>query len=121
MEMLSHLRSYSSMILGVEFNEFNNISISHSWNEIKSKYYDIIFANLVFQHVEVSTLEEYLEDIKQITNKLVVSGRSVNDFNGNVWRIMLENGYVLNLEDEYILSSQTDDITHHARYVYTWE
>ena len=109
------------MILETEFNEFNNISISHSWNEIKSKYYDIIFANLVFQHIEKSILEEYLTDIKHITNKLIVNGRSLNDYNGNVWKILLENGYVLDLEDEYVLSSQTDDITDHARYVYTWE
>jgi SAM-dependent methyltransferase len=121
LEMLTHLRVYCSEILETFFHEFNNISISHSWNEIKSRYYDVIFANLVFQHLEKSKLEEYLTDIKHITNTLIVNGRSVSDYNDNIWKILFRNGYRTALENEDIPDLSTSDITHHARLIYTWE
>jgi hypothetical protein len=68
------------------------------WDQLKTMNFDCIYATIVFQHIHEKDLNLYLQDIKQMTNKLIVSGRRFNDdiIDGkykNTWQILENNGY----------------------------
>ena len=52
----------------------------------------------MFQHIHEEDLNVYLNDIKSMTNRLIVSGRRFNDDSvdgkyKNTWQILENNGY----------------------------
>ena len=63
--------------------------------------FDCIYSILVFQHIFEEDLCKYIQDIKKMTNKLVVSGRRYNDDidkssgqHKNTWKILENNGLI---------------------------
>jgi SAM-dependent methyltransferase len=79
-------------------NYYKNINLTSNWDYLRSNRFDCIYATLVFQHIREVDLNQYLQDIKKMTNRLIVSGRRFNDdtIDGkykNTWQILENNGY----------------------------
>lgn len=103
---------------------FNNIEFNDDWDLLKTIRFDCIYVTLVFQHIREEDLNEYLLDIRKMTNKLIVSGRRFNDdiIDGkykNTWLILENNGfYPKNIDD--INYKVEGDLNEHFTCVYEW-
>jgi len=98
LNMLKKANEYSVGKFNKNITDYHNIEMISSWDDLKSMKFDCIYATLVFQHIHEKDLNLYLQDIKQMTNKLIVSGRRFNDdiIDGeykNTWQILENNGY----------------------------
>jgi len=96
--MLNKAKEYLSVKYDKNLDKFSNLSLIDSWDLVKTKKFDCIYATLVFQHIHENDLNVYLKDIKNMTSKLIVSGRRFNDdmIDGeykNTWEILEKNGY----------------------------
>jgi SAM-dependent methyltransferase len=97
--MLSRVEEYSLRRYNKKLEEYKNVQLISDWAFIKNIKFDFIFATLVFQHINEDDLTVYLNDIRNMTDKLLVSGRRFNDesVNGiykNTWEILQKNNYV---------------------------
>lgn len=103
--MLDKANEYSKIRFGKTAYEYPNLELISDWDKIKSRTFDCIYATIVFQHIHEKDLNVYLQDIKHMTYRLIVSGRRFNDdmIDGkykNTWQILENNGYYpLNVED----------------------
>jgi len=79
LNMLKKANEYSVGKFNKNITDYHNIEMRSSWDDLKSMKFDCIYATLVFQHIHEKDLNLYLQDIKQMTNKLIVSGRRFND------------------------------------------
>lgn len=72
-----------------------NLSFISDWEYIKQYKFDRIICIIVLQHIKEYDLGIYLNDFKNMTNFLLVSGRRFNDDvkNRSVWTILEENGF----------------------------
>ena len=91
--MLSRVEEYSLRRYNKKLEEYKNVQLISDWAFIKNIKFDFIFATLVFQHINEDDLTVYLNDIRNMTDKLLVSGRRFNDesVNGiykNTWEIL---------------------------------
>lgn len=59
-----------------EKNRLENISYESDWSIVKQNKFDLTLASLVFQHIEDQELNNYLLDLQQITDKLVLHSRT---------------------------------------------
>jgi SAM-dependent methyltransferase len=96
--MLKKAKEYSIKKFNKNIEDYPNIQLFSEWDTLKSFRFDCIYATIVFQHIHEKDLNNYLQDIKQMTNKLVVSGRRFNDDMvdwkyKNTWRILENNGF----------------------------
>jgi SAM-dependent methyltransferase len=104
-----------------------NAEFSDDWEYIKKIKFDCIFCALVLQHIRETFLVQYLNDFRNMTNRLLVSGRRFNDDmdeNGkykNTWKILNKCGFdeAVNVNGEkfvYIDGPPEE----HTTYIYTW-
>lgn len=96
--MLEKSKEYSRIRFNRFIEEYENVIFTSDWELIKTKKFDCIYATIVFQHIYENDLNIYLQDIKKMTNKLIVSGRRFNDdtLDGNyknTWQILENNGF----------------------------
>lgn len=96
--MIEKAKEFSKKRFNKSVEEYSNVKLINDWQLIKSKRFDCIYATIVFQHIHETDLNLYLQDIKQMTSKLIVSGRRFNDdiVEGkfkNTWQILENNGY----------------------------
>jgi SAM-dependent methyltransferase len=96
--MLKKAKEYSIKKFNKNIEDYPNIQLFSEWDTLTSFRFDCIYATIVFQHIHEKDLNNYLQDIKQMTNKLVVSGRRFNDDMvdwkyKNTWRILENNGF----------------------------
>ena len=49
------------------------------WEEVSNKKFDCILADSTFNHIEKKELISYLQDMKKMTNKIVIHGKRVMD------------------------------------------
>lgn len=96
--MMDKANEYSKVRFGKTVYEYENLELISDWDKIKSRKFDCIYATIVFQHIHEEDLNVYLNDIKSMTNRLIVSGRRFNDdiVDGkykNTWQILENNGY----------------------------
>jgi hypothetical protein len=96
--MLKKAKEYSIKKFNKNIEDYPNIQLFSEWDTLKSFRFDCIYATIVFQHIHEKDLNNYLQNIKQMTNKLVVSGRRFNDdmVDGkykNTWQILENNGF----------------------------
>lgn len=96
--MIVKAKEYSNIKFNKTIYDYANVEFISDWDALKTRKYDCIYATIVFQHIHEKDLNIYLKDIKQMTNKLIVSGRRFNDdtINGkykNTWQILENNGY----------------------------
>jgi len=96
--MANKANEYSKLRFGKQVCDYSNLELVSDWDILKSMKFDCIYATLVFQHIHETHLNNYLKDIKQMTRKLIVSGRRFNDdmIDGkykNTWQILENNGF----------------------------
>ena len=92
--MIEKANEYSMKKFNKTIQEYSNIKITTDWDVLKAMKFDCIYATLVFQHIYEKDLNVYLKDIKQMTPRLIVSGRRFNDDrHKNTWKILENNGY----------------------------
>lgn len=95
--MLDKAKEYLKVKFNKDLESISNLHLSDNWSELKTKKFDCIYATIVFQHIYENDLNLYLKDIKQMTHRLIVSGRRFNDdmignkFK-NTWQILENNG-----------------------------
>lgn len=96
--MIEKSNEYSIIRFKRSIKDYSNVQFISNWDILKTMRFDCIYSTLVFQHIFEKDLNIYLQDIKKMTNKLIVSGRRFNDdfIDGqhkNTWQIMENNGY----------------------------
>lgn len=98
LNMMVKSSEYSKKRFGKNVEEYSNVELIDDWQLIKSRKFDCIYVTIVFQHIFEKDLNQYLNDIKRMTKRLVVSGRRFNDdmVDGkykNTWQILENNGF----------------------------
>jgi SAM-dependent methyltransferase len=96
--MLDKANEYSKLKFNKTIYDYSNIELISNWEQLKKIKFDCIYATIVFQHIHENDLNLYIQDIKRMTNKLIVSGRRFNDDMAgdvckNTWQILENNGY----------------------------
>lgn len=97
-DMLNYFIEYGSVKYNKLPYELPRLVINSDWEFFKPIKFDCILATLVFQHIYEDALTIYLNDIKTMTKRLIVSGRRFNDDivdcqYKNTWQIMEKRGY----------------------------
>lgn len=72
-----------------------NIWFQSEWDRIVKYYkFDVIFCNLVIQHIYEDAIKNYIQDFKKISPTLMVTGRRFNDDvnHRSNWEILEESG-----------------------------
>ncbi|MCK9279242.1 MAG: class I SAM-dependent methyltransferase [Melioribacteraceae bacterium] len=64
------------------YSETKNLELFtvNQWDDLKQRKFDIVVASLVFQHIPVDVLEEYLKSLSKMTKFLYLSSRSYLDY-----------------------------------------
>lgn len=92
-KMVNQMQEFSQQKYKISLSDISNIKIFTNWDEIKHLKFNYIYATLVFQHIYEDAINTYLNDIKQMTDYLVIGGRRLNDdLNKNTWSIIEKNG-----------------------------
>jgi len=96
--MANKANEYSKLRFGKQVCDYSNLELVSDWDLLKTRKFDCIYATIVFQHIHENDLNLYLQDIKQMTHRLIVSGRRFNDdiIDGkykNTWQILENNGF----------------------------
>jgi hypothetical protein len=114
--MIEKAKEYSHKKFDKDFSEYLNLEFTTDWEIIKNIKFDCIYATIVFQHIYEKDINLYVQDIKKMTNRLIVSGRRFNDdsINGkhkNTWQILENNGlYPSNAKEvNYKIDGDPDD------------
>jgi SAM-dependent methyltransferase len=92
-QMLSKSEEFSRDYYNKPMTDFKNVSFSDDWEELKIKKFDVIFCSLVLQHIFESNIKTYFSDFVNMTKKLIVAGRRINDGGRSVWKIIEECGF----------------------------
>lgn len=66
--------------------------LSDDWNDLRGRRFDLIFASLVLQHIEIDGVREYLADFARMSPATYLLTRSTSDFNANVLDLVAESG-----------------------------
>jgi SAM-dependent methyltransferase len=120
--MLDKANEYTKLKFNKTIYDYSNIELISNWEQLKKIKFDCIYATIVFQHIYENDLNLYLQDIKRMTNKLIVSGRRFNDDMvddryKNTWEIFENNGYYpSNIND--IKYSIDGDLEEHTMCIY---
>lgn len=109
--MINKSLEYSRIRYNKSLNDYPNLDLVSDWNILKTKKFDCIYATIVFQHIYEKDINLYLKDIKQMTNRLIVTGRRFNDDmvdgkHKNTWQIFENNGLYPSNAD--IMNYKTD-------------
>lgn len=120
--MIDKANEYSKLKFNKTIYDYSNLELISDWDRLKTIKFDCIYATIVFQHIHEKDLNVYLQDIKNMTNRLIVSGRRFNDDMvddnyKNTWQILENNGYYpSNVND--IKYSIDGDLEEHTLCVY---
>lgn len=76
-------------------NQSNNILYTSDWNTAKSFRFDLVLASLVFQHIDDAELNEYLNDISKMTDKIVIHSRTWIDHSETKVLPILEKYFIM--------------------------
>ena len=78
-----------------EENKLKNIYYDSNWENVKTFKYDLTLASLVFQHIEDSELDSYLQDIVNMSNKLVLHSRTWIDHSNTDVLSIVEKYFII--------------------------
>ncbi len=65
--------------------------LSDDWSSLKTRRFDLIFASLVLQHIEVDVVREYLTDFARMAPVTYLLTRDSSDFGVNVLDLVAES------------------------------
>jgi hypothetical protein len=66
--------------------------LSDDWAETSARPFDLIFASLVLQHIELDAVRRYLADFARMAPTLYLLTRSTSDFDAQVLDLVAESG-----------------------------
>jgi 2-polyprenyl-3-methyl-5-hydroxy-6-metoxy-1,4-benzoquinol methylase len=78
-----------------EENKLNNIEYTTEWGYVKTFKFDVVLASLVFQHIEDSELDSYLNDLSQIADRLVLHSRTWIDHSASQVLPIVEKYFII--------------------------
>lgn len=78
-----------------EENKLANIIYTSDWEYVKGLKIDTSLASLVFQHIEDSELESYLNDLSQIVDRLVLHSRTWIDHSASQVLPIVEKYFII--------------------------
>lgn len=78
-----------------EENKLSNIIYTSDWEYVKSLKIDTSLASLVFQHIEDSELDSYLNDLSQIVDRLVLHSRTWIDHSASQVLPIVEKYFII--------------------------
>ncbi len=78
-----------------EENKLDNILYTTDWEHVKSFKFDTVLASLVFQHIEDSELDLYLNDLSQIVDNLVLHSRTWIDHSSSQVLPIVEKYFII--------------------------
>jgi 2-polyprenyl-3-methyl-5-hydroxy-6-metoxy-1,4-benzoquinol methylase len=78
-----------------EENKLSNISYTTDWEYVKGFKFDTVLASLVFQHIEDSELDSYLNDLSQIVDRLVLHSRTWIDHSASQVLPIVEKYFII--------------------------
>ena len=78
-----------------EDNKLSSITYTTDWNYVKGLKFDTVLASLVFQHIEDAELNEYLNDISKMTDKIVIHSRTWIDHSETKVLPILEKYFIM--------------------------
>jgi 2-polyprenyl-3-methyl-5-hydroxy-6-metoxy-1,4-benzoquinol methylase len=78
-----------------EENRLSNITYTSDWEYVKSLKIDTVLASLVFQHIEDSELDSYLNDLSQIVDRLVLHSRTWIDHSASQVLPIVEKYFII--------------------------
>ena len=127
-KMLERTSEYCHSKYNKNISDYPNVTFTSDWKYVKSQKFDYTYATLVLQHIFEEELNQYCQDFKNITKKLIVHGRRHNDdkLNGlykNTWKILENNGLfpiscTLQGNIEWKYSVYGDDLNEHFTCLY---
>jgi 2-polyprenyl-3-methyl-5-hydroxy-6-metoxy-1,4-benzoquinol methylase len=78
-----------------EENRLSNITYTSDWEYVKSFKIDTVLASLVFQHIEDSELDSYLNDLSQIVDRMVLHSRTWIDHSASQVLPIVEKYFII--------------------------
>ena len=78
-----------------EENKLSNIAYTSYWELVKTFKFDTVLASLVFQHIEDSELNSYLNDLSQIADRLVLHSRTWIDHSASQVLPIVEKYFII--------------------------
>ena len=78
-----------------EDNKLSNITSTTVWEHVKPFKFDMVLASLVFQHIEDSELNSYLNDLSQIADRLVLHSRTWIDHSASQVLPIVEKYFII--------------------------
>ena len=78
-KMLERTSEYCHSKYNKNISDYPNVTFTSDWKYVKSQKFDYTYATLVLQHIFEEELNQYCQDFKNITKKLIVHGRRHND------------------------------------------
>lgn len=78
-----------------EENKLSNITYTSDWEHVKTFKIDTSLASLVFQHIEDSELDSYLNDLSLIANRLVLHSRTWIDHSASQVLPIVEKYFII--------------------------
>lgn len=85
----------SMIALVPEDNQSNNILYTSDWDVVKRFKFDLVLASLVFQHIEDSELDLYLNDLSQIADRMVLHSRTWIDHSASQVLPIVEKYFII--------------------------
>jgi cyclopropane fatty-acyl-phospholipid synthase-like methyltransferase len=76
-------------------NKSSTITYTSDWNSINHLKFDCVLASLVFQHIDDNELESYLQDIANMTDKLVLHSRTWIDHSNSQVLPIVEKYFII--------------------------
>lgn len=93
-----------------EENKLKNIQYINDWEKVKEFKFDLSLGSLVFQHIDATELDEYLNDLYKLTNSLIVHSRTWIDHSNLEVLPILEKYFILDsIEYSRDPNSPSDD------------
>ena len=76
-------------------NKLSNIEYTTNWDHVKGFKFGTVLASLVFQHIEYSELEAYLNDLSQIADRLILHSRTWIDHSASQVLPIVEQYFII--------------------------
>ncbi len=88
--------------------------LTADWSQLSTKRFDLVFADLVLQHVETDACKAYLGDFARMAPVTYVLTRLQSDFGENVLKLVAGTGL---FEVEACAEAEHDPVSHQLRQV----
>lgn len=89
--------------------KLETVKLTSDWKKLKRNNYDAVLASFVFQHMNCDELKSKIEDISNMTKKLVVFGRRATDDGNEVWPLVAEKFDIVWNDEHFNIMGRRND------------